>query len=91
MKLTMKNLEECFKTAIERKMPFVGVKIQMQGFERPEVIINPYKNFESKLEYYKSAYNQDLVLKSFDGIKIIGFTHGDSYEDIESDLAWMES
>lgn len=91
MNLSIKNLENCFKEAKERKMPFVGVKIQMKGFERPEVIINHYKNFDKKLEYYKKAYNEDLTLKAFNGIKIIGFTCGDNYFDIQSDLAWMEA
>jgi len=88
--LTITNLEKCFKRAKERSMPFVGVKIQIEGFERPEVIINPYENFDSKLEYYKKAYNDDLTLKAFNGIKIISFTCGDNYSDIQSDLAWME-
>lgn len=40
MNLSMKNLENCFKEAKERGISFVGVKIEMQGFEKPEVIIN---------------------------------------------------
>jgi len=84
--LTMANLERCFESAKEEGYSYVAVKIKMEGFHQPEVIINPNANFDAKLEYYKKAYNDDLILKSFNGIKIIGFTCGDDYEEIESDL-----
>jgi len=84
--LTMKNLELCFETAKEQGFTYIGIKIHMDGFPLPEIIINPNANFDKKLEYYKNAYNDDLTLKSFNGIKIIGFSYGDSYEEIEEDL-----
>ena len=84
--INIKNLEVCFYTAIEKSMKYVAVKIQMQGFEKPEIIINQKENFDTKLAYYKKAYNKDLTLKAFNGIKIIGFTYGDSYNEIETDL-----
>lgn len=86
VKLKIENLERCFVEAQEQRSRYVGVKIQMAGFEEPEIIINPMGNFENKLAYYKKAYNEDLTLKSFDGIKIIEFTHGDRYDDIEDEL-----
>ena len=84
--LTLANLERCFDSAKEQGYSYVGVKIKMEGFEESEVIINPNANINKKLEYYKNAYNDDLTLKSFNGIKIIGFTYGDSYDEIEEDL-----
>lgn len=84
--LNLKNLENCFKVAKEQGVKYVGVAIEMEGFPKAEFIINRKENFDSKLEYYKKAYNDDLTLKSFNGIKIIGFTYGDSFEDIEYDL-----
>lgn len=86
MDLSMKNLEKCIITAKERGFQFIGVKIQMEGFEKPEVIINQTENFDTKLAYYKKAYNEDLTLKSFNGIRIIGFTYGDDFMEIEEDL-----
>lgn len=80
------NLEKCFFEASHNGAKYVGVKIQIQGFLKPEVIINEHENFDSKFAYYKKAYNDDLTLKAFDGIKIVGFTYGDSFEDIEKDL-----
>lgn len=85
-KITLANLENCFNKAYEERMRYVGVKIKMDGFEEPEIIINPFENIKDKLTYYKTAYNEDLTLKAFNGIKIIGFTFGDRFEDIENDL-----
>lgn len=86
MELTINNLEKCFYEASQKNKKYVGVKIQMQGFPKPEIIINENANFDSKFVYYKKAYNKDLTLKTFNGIKIIGFTYGDSFESIEKDL-----
>lgn len=86
MKLSIHNLENCFKSAKDLKQKYVGVKISMRGFKKPEIIINEYDNFDEKLKYYKNAYNEDLVLKSFNGIKIVGFTYGNTFDEIEIDL-----
>ena len=84
--MNIKNLENCFYEASKQDKKYVGVKIQMQGFSKPEIIINENKNFNSKFAYYANAYNEDLTLKTFNGIKIVGFTYGDSFKDIEKDL-----
>ncbi|HID0768197.1 TPA: hypothetical protein ACXDAZ_002727 [Clostridium botulinum] len=86
MNLDINNLEKCFYEASQQDKKYVGVKIQMEGFPKAEIIINENANFDSKFEYYKRAYNEDLTLRSFNGIKIIGFTHGDTFEQIERDL-----
>jgi hypothetical protein len=86
MNLTIENLEKCFQEAINQERKYVAVKIEMQGFEKPEIIINRRENFQTKLAYYKKAYNENLTLKTFNGIKIVGFTYGDYFDDIESDL-----
>ena len=62
----------------------------MKGFRDPEIIINSYENFDSKLEYYKKAYDEDLKLKTFDGIRITDFTYGDSFAKIEYDFYGLE-
>lgn len=84
--LTIDNLEKCFYEASHQDKKYVGVKIQMEGFPKPEIIINENANFDSKFAYYKKAYNEDLTLKTFSGIKIVGFTYGDTFEGIENDL-----
>ena len=80
--LTMTDLESTFNQAIGLGVNYIGVRIQMQGFDEPEVIINPKENFETKLAYYKKAYNEDITLKTFNGIKIIGCEYGDSFNEI---------
>lgn len=86
MNLTIKNLEECFTAAKDLGYEYVAVKVDMQGFEKPEIIINKKQNFDAKLDYYKKAYDENLVLKTFNGIRIVGFTYADTFEDIEDDL-----
>ena len=86
--LTIDSLANMVDEAIMSNATYIGVKIQMQGLTKPEVIINEMENFKSKLEYYKQSYNTDLTLKAFNGIKIVGFTFGNSYDDIESDLVY---
>lgn len=86
MNLDINNLEKCFYEASQQDKKYVGVKIQMEGFPKAEIIINENANFDSKFKYYKRAYNEDLTLRSFNGIKIIGFNHGDTFEQIEKDL-----
>jgi len=86
--LTIDSLSNMVDEALMSDAAYIGVKIQMQGFAKPEVIINEVENFKTKLEYYKKAYNMDLTLKAVNEIKIVGFTFGNSYDDIESDLVY---
>ena len=59
----------------------------MFGFQEDETIINPNANFDKKFSYYESAYNEDLTLKNApDKIKIVGFTSGNTFEEIQRDL-----
>lgn len=92
MKLNINNLENCFNTAFDEGYKYVGIKVAMDGFRKEEVIINSYENFGDKLNYYKNAYNEDLTLKNAPTkIKIVGFTYGDSYSQIEKGLIGMAS
>ena len=68
---------------------YIGVKIATEGNSEPEIIINPEKNFDSKFEYYMSAYDDDLILISAKGkkeIRITGIAQGNTFEDIEYQL-----
>ena len=65
---------------------YVGVKIQVEGFEKPEIVITPVKNFGKKLLAYKEACNEDLTIDNEN--KIIGFTYANNFEGIEDDLVW---
>ncbi|MDU2672631.1 MAG: hypothetical protein E7C49_11530 [Clostridium sp.] len=54
--------------------------------ESSELILNPNVNFDTKLEYYKKAYDFELNLKACKDIKIVGFTFGDTLAEIEDYL-----
>lgn len=84
--LTIYNLEKCFYEASVHDKKYVGILVRMEGFSKPEIIINENENFDLKFAYYKKAYTEDLILKTYNGIKIIGFTYGDSFEELEKDL-----
>jgi hypothetical protein len=80
--MKMVELEYDFNEAIKQRAKFIGVLIKMPGFDRPEVIINSYENFNKKLAYYKKTYDEDLEHKFSKGIKIIDSCYGNSYSEI---------
>lgn len=84
--LTKNALMICFDVAKDTKAKYIGVAIETRGSDGYEVIINPRCNFEAKQKYYRDAYNEQLVLLSYDGICIKGFCYGDSYEEIHTSL-----
>ena len=86
MGLKMEHLINCFEAAKQQKAEYIAVKIYMEGFEKPEIIINSKENFDKKLEYYKNVYDENLNLKSVPTIKIAAFTFGNDFEGIEKDL-----
>lgn len=90
MELKMNNLKECFKVAKEKKAAWIAILVKDKNSTGEELIINPNINFDIKLAYYEKAYTDDLVLKSYDGIRIVGFTYGDTLTDIEFDLYDMD-
>ncbi len=85
-KVTIQGLEECFLRATEYGNRFVGVAIETKGYPGLEVIINREENFKVKLEYYKKAYDNNLVLKTFAGIRIVGFATEDNFDELQFDL-----
>jgi hypothetical protein len=83
--MKMADLELAFAQAKKYKAPFIGVMIEM-GMARPEVIINEYDNYDEKLAYYRTRYNDDLEMKNVEFIRIIGVSYGNSYMDIQWEL-----
>lgn len=53
---------------------------------KPETIINPNDNFESKLNYYANAYDEDLKLKANPNIKIISYDFVEDLSGIEGSI-----
>lgn len=92
MKVTKKDgLMEMFDKAIEYEWDYVAVAIETRGSEGVEIIVNPNCNFESKKEYYDKAYDDDLRLKTFDGIQIVSairFDEDRDWEDVVEELTY---
>lgn len=53
----------------------VALFITIPGCSKPELIINQRENFEFKLDYYLSTYDDKLEHKHAPGVKIIGATN----------------
>lgn len=90
MSLSKRNLEQCFENAVNTNALYVGVKIETRGSDGYELIINSHENFKTKLEYYRENYTDSLVLKKYDGIKIIACSHADSFDELEIDFENIE-
>lgn len=82
-------LKAVFINAKAAGAKYIGAKIETEGSSEPEIIINPQGNFDAKFNYYMNAYDDELVLISAKGkkeIRITGAAHGNSFEDIQSQL-----
>ena len=86
MELTIKNLENCFNRALENNANYLGIKVQLEERFCSQIIINERNNFDSELDFFKKTYNENLTHKHGEKIKIVGFTYGNTFEDIEKDL-----
>ncbi|WP_373896402.1 hypothetical protein [Virgibacillus sp. CBA3643] len=84
--MTMGYLESCFNRAKELGKNFVAIRIEMEGFPEPEIIVNPIINADSKLAYYKKTYDEELNHKYAKGIRISGFSFADDIANIEVDF-----
>ena len=78
------DLELIFNKAKENGVKYIGVQVWTKGNEKPEIIINETESFDKKLDYYKNAYNDDLVLKSYDGISIRAAAMANRFSEMES-------
>ena len=81
--LRMDDLENSVIAAGIEGAKYIAIGIQMQGFDSTEIIINEAANFETKLAYYKEAYDENLFLKRFKGNRIVSLTFADTFAEIE--------
>lgn len=85
MGCTLYMLESTFASAYRTGANYVAVRVRFTGSDSgDEVIINPYENIMSKLEYYKTAYTERMELKANPSIKIINVAYGNSFREIEN-------
>ncbi|MGD6992141.1 hypothetical protein [Sutcliffiella horikoshii] len=85
MTLQMEHLINCFNQAKALNKKYVAIILLMDGFDGEEIIINPLENFDTKLAYYQNTYDNELNHKFAKGIRIIAFTYGDTFSEIEND------
>ena len=85
-KKTMQDLRDAFDVSLEEDYPYIAVEIEIPGFTETEIIINRKSNFKSKLQYYESAYDEELNHKHATGIKIVDF----DFADFVDELKWFK-
>ncbi|EJW14103.1 hypothetical protein M5X00_26225 [Paenibacillus alvei] len=83
--LTMNKFEQAIHTADFNNYRFFGILVEMEGFPKPEVIINEQENFQDKLEYYLQTYDENLHHK-FAKVKIIGYAFANDFDTLQADL-----
>lgn len=66
------QLMNAFKEWIEYKVDYFAVSVETNGNPELEIIANPFSNLQNKMEYYEKAYDDNLVLKTYNGIRIVG-------------------
>lgn len=74
-KLNKESLRNIFLEAMEKEYK-VAISVTVPGCDKTEIIVNPPENLAAKLEYYSSAYNDDLVLKACPSIQIVDIISG---------------
>ncbi len=87
----IEKLEVMMKDGIDTDCGYIVMRIDMDGFPSPEIIINPINNFKDKMEYIKKTYNDDLTHKYSSGIKISDFDLAylkEGLDDVVEGLLW---
>lgn len=69
---TLEGFLRLANSQFAKESKYMIVSVSINGAV-PEIIINEKENFESKIEYYKNAYNEDLTLKANPNIKIVDY------------------
>lgn len=87
--LKLDNLRLAVNGAVTNNASYFGVKVLNEANGQTELIINTVDNMlNGKLDYYLSAYNENLELKNNNKIKIVSFTFSNLIEDIRKDLSY---
>ncbi|GAA0102443.1 hypothetical protein UT300012_31580 [Paraclostridium bifermentans] len=85
MGLSLNRLIEVMEFA-ERNNLYFGISVTVPGCDKPEVIINHPRNLNSKLEYYKNAYDNICRLKVKNEIRIVKYAYGKKFNEIQREL-----
>lgn len=74
--MTKKEFVKQYEGAMRQGYRYIGVEVMVEGNTEPEYIINKASNFNSKLEYYKKAYNDNMQLIANNSIAIVDIIVG---------------
>ena len=64
---------------------FMVIRIEMPELESHELIVNHKSNFEEKMKYYDSAYDENLIMIRNRDIKIVSFMFAEEVIFAEED------
>lgn len=74
---------------------FMVIGIEMPDLESHELIVNHKSNFEEKMKYYDSAYDENLIMIRNRDIKIVSFMFAEEVifaeEDEDEDEDYFDS
>lgn len=74
----MSELENIFNEALKEHKQTIAVELTIPGQKDTEFVINRYRNFRTKLGYYKRTFSENLVHNKVPSIKIISAGYGDA-------------
>jgi hypothetical protein len=80
--INKQQLIDLYELIKEKNFKYIGVYIDI-GLKEPELIINPKNNFEAKIQYYLSTYDDNLFHKHSPQIKILNAIGFDSHEALD--------
>lgn len=87
--MTKEKFKQIVKDGVNRNKEFIVVKIETEGNTAQEIIINPKENFTPKINYYLSAYNDDMeLIKAKESGKTIKITDVLMTNNL-NDLSWF--
>ena len=62
-----------FRECCKEEEDYFSVLVETRDSNGLELIVNPFCNRDDKIAYYDKAYDDNLVLKSYDGIRIVSW------------------
>jgi hypothetical protein len=82
--ITQTLLVAAAKNAAAVGMKYMGVLTTLPNTPKPELLIDPSENFEAKLEYIASTYDDNLSHKYSKGVTILEVKFANSLSDFET-------
>lgn len=80
------ELKAVFINATAVGAKYIGIKRERTALTEPEITIIQKGDFGERYDYYMKAYDDELMIKGKDGIRITGVAQGNTFEDIEYQL-----